>query len=97
MTDPYEVMELEPGSSEAEVRRRYLELVRKHPPDRDPARFTEIRRAYDQLRDPEVRLTSQLFDVKTEDSLEAIVAEVERRLRTVRIPLTTLLSMAEQR
>jgi len=96
MSDPYEVLGLEPGSGEAEVRRRYLELVRRHPPDRDPDRFAAVRLAYDQLRDPQKRLESELFHPDMKESLDAIVADVQRRLQAARIPTETLLSLAEQ-
>jgi curved DNA-binding protein CbpA len=95
MTDPHVILGLSPGCGEAAVRRRYLELVRQHPPDRAPERFTEIHDAYEKLRDPVVRLESALFDLESAGALAEIVADVQRRLRTARIPTTTLLSLAE--
>ena len=97
MADPYQVLEVDPKSGDEEIRRRYLELVRRHPPDRDPKRFAEIRGAYEKLRDPIARLESRLFALETDDSLDAILADVKRRLRGVRIPTATLLSLAETR
>jgi len=95
MSDPYEVLGIDPRSDDAEIRRRYLELVRRHPPDREPERFAAVREAYDQLRDPVARLKSKLFPLETSDTMDAILAEMERRLRTARIPMKTLLSLAE--
>jgi curved DNA-binding protein CbpA len=95
MNDPYDVLGLGRGADEAEVRRRYLELVRQHPPDRAPERFAAIREAYEQLRDPAVRLEAQLFRVATSDSLEAIAADLRARLRDARLPLPALLALAE--
>ena len=97
MADPYEVLELPRDSGDAEIRRRYLDLVRRYPPDRDPERFATIRQAYEQLRDPVVRMESRLFDLEPDESLGAIIADVRRRMRTARIPMQTLLSLAEQR
>jgi len=96
MVNPHKVLGLSPESSEGEVRRRYLELVRQYPPDRHPARFTEIREAYDQLRDPQKRLESRLFSHETSDSLPAIAADVRQRVRAARIPTNVLLSLAEK-
>lgn len=96
MGDPYETLGVARGSSESDVRRRYLELVRQFPPDRAPAEFAEIRKAYERLRDPEVRLRSMLFELSDEDSMPAVVAEVRRRLRAARIPTRVLLSLAER-
>ena len=97
MADPYEVLGLARGAGDDEIRRRYLELVRRFPPEREPERFARIREAYDQLRDPVARLKSQLIDFQTDDSLEAIQEEVKRRLRSARIPVETLLALAKRR
>lgn len=96
-SDPFDVLGVDRQSDDAAVRRRYLELVRQYPPDREPERFAAVRQAYEQLRDPVVRLESMLFSTATDDSLDAIVAEAAERLRTARIPTETLLSLAEQR
>jgi curved DNA-binding protein CbpA len=96
MSDPYEILGLPRGCGETEVRRRYLELVRENPPDRAPERFTEIRQAYEMLRDPVLRLESKLFDLKAGDTLAGIVADVQKRLRTARFRTQTLLSLAEK-
>lgn len=50
--DPFEILGLPQGSNEERVRARYLELVKLHPPERDPERFREIHRAYEAARDP---------------------------------------------
>jgi curved DNA-binding protein CbpA len=95
MTDPYETLGLPRHADEAEIRRRYLALVREFPPDRAPERFAAVRAAYDQVRDPEQRLEAQLFEIATSDSLEALAANLRARLRDARIPLNVLLALAE--
>ncbi len=95
MNDPYETMGLDTGAGEAEIRRRYLELVREFPPDRAPERFAEIHAAYEALRDPARRLEAQIFTWETKnDSLEALAADLRGRLRRVRLPVATLLELA---
>jgi len=95
MSDPYEVLGIDPGSDDAEIRRRYLELVRRYPPDQHPERFAAVREAYDELRDPVARLSARLFLHKTHETMDAILADVEQRLRTARIPVKILISLAE--
>jgi curved DNA-binding protein CbpA len=96
MKDPYDVLELSTGAGEAEIRRRYLELVRQFPPDRAPERFAEIHAAYEALRDPARRLQAQIFQTETTaDSLEGLATDLRRRLRHVRLPVATLLALAE--
>jgi len=96
LSDPYTVLGLARGCSEAEVRRRYLELVRQHPPDRDQERFVEIHQAYEKLRDPVMRVQSRLFELESGDTMAAVIADVRHRLRKARIPTSTLLSLAER-
>ena len=96
MTDPYETLSLTPDAGEAEIRRRYLELVREFPPDRAPERFAAIHAAYEALRDPARRLQSQIFQCETTvDSLETLAADLRRRLRDARLPVASLLNLAD--
>jgi len=96
MNDPYDVLELTSDASEAEIRRRYLELVREFPPDRAPERFAAVHAAYEALRDPARRLRSQLFQSETTaDSLDTLAADLRRRLRHARLPVASLLNLAD--
>lgn len=97
MNDPYETLGLPRHADEAEIRRRYLELVREFSPDRAPERFAAIRAAYDEVRDPRRRLEAQLFEVATSDSIDAIAADLRARLRDRldQLPTDVLLSLAE--
>jgi curved DNA-binding protein CbpA len=96
MSDPYEVLDLKPDAGETEVRQRYLELVRAFPPDRAPERFAAIHAAYASLRDPSERLRMQIFALATKsESFESIVADLQSRLRDVRVPVDILLGWAD--
>jgi curved DNA-binding protein CbpA len=95
MTDPYEILGLPREADLAEIRKRYLELVREFPPDRAPERFAAIRAAYDEVRDPVHRVSTLLFGIKSADSLDALNADLRARLRAARIPLKTLLALAD--
>jgi curved DNA-binding protein CbpA len=95
MNDCYQVLGVSLDAGDDEIRRRYLELVRRHPPDRDPERFAEIRRAYEELRDPVPRIERQIMHPEFHDSLDAVVAEMQQKLRSARIPTQVLLSLAE--
>lgn len=57
----YLVLGLPCTASDNDIRRRYLELVRTHPPERDPERFQKITEAYEALRDRRRRIQSMLF------------------------------------
>lgn len=61
ITDPYVVLGLERGASQAEIRRSYFDLVRQYPPEQEPQTFQILRAAYEKLRTPEVRAETDLF------------------------------------
>jgi curved DNA-binding protein CbpA len=96
MSDPYEILGLPRSADEGETRKRYLELVRQYPPDRDPSKFAEVRAAYEQLRDPVRRLEAQILEIDSGETLGAIAADVRSRLRdrVNHLPLDMLLAMA---
>jgi len=96
MSDPYEVLDLSRDAGDAEIRQRYLELVRAFPPDRAPERFAAIHSAYASLRDPAERLHRQIFGLAAKsDSFESVAALLHARLRDVRVPVDTLLAWAD--
>ena len=97
MPDPYAVFDLPPDSDAETVRRRYLSLVRTHTPERDPERFSEIRAAYDILRDPINRMRYRLFEEGKGDSIDAIIKEAKARSAQRRVPVATLLSWGRHR
>ncbi len=97
MGDPYEILGVTPGAGEGEVRQRYLEMVRTFPPDQAPEKFAAIHAAYSALRDPIERIERQLFSIDcADDSFERIVADLCERLSSARLPIETLLALADQ-
>jgi curved DNA-binding protein CbpA len=96
MDDHFDVLGLTKDATEAEIRERYLELVRAFSPERAPARFAAIHSAYSALRDPTARLESQLFNIACEsDSFDSLASELRQRLSRARVPVETLLSVAD--
>ncbi len=93
--DPFEVLGVPQTASEAEIRARYLQLVRENPPDRAPEQFAAIRAAYDDVRDPVVRIHNLLFETRSKDSLDNISQDLLRDLKQMRPPMSVLLHMAE--
>ena len=61
MRDPFTVLGVDEEAGDAEIRARYLALVRAFPPDRAPDRFQEIRAAYEALTDERKRLEAKLL------------------------------------
>lgn len=89
----YLVLELDPAATPEDVRRRYLELTRAHPPGRDPERFAQIAAAYEALKDDRARVETAIFGMARYSDFEpALAALVEARPECRRTPgLKTLL------
>ncbi|MEZ6063779.1 MAG: J domain-containing protein [Planctomycetaceae bacterium] len=95
MLDPYTVLDLNNDADDAQVRSRYLQLVRQFPPEKDPQKFAEIRSAYDALRDPLQRLKDQLFGARVTRTLDSLLEERRPDVRRQRLPTGLLLSLGQ--
>jgi curved DNA-binding protein CbpA len=67
--DPYAMLGVERTGDEAAIKRAYFRLVREYPPEREPAKFQEIRAAYEQVRDADARSQTDLFLLQPPPSL----------------------------
>ena len=94
--NPYELLGVSPESDEAEIRQRYLALVREHSPERDPSRFARIRYAYETLRDPRKRLRDLLWMPPSQsESSPQLHAALRRGLLARRLNRTALRQLAD--
>ena len=59
--DPYRTLDLPRAADDEAIRKAYFQQVRQFPPEREPERFQQIRRAYEQLRLPQRRKITDLF------------------------------------
>lgn len=90
----YLVLGLPLSASQEEIRQRYLQLTRAHPPGRDPERFQQISAAYEALKDERTRIeTSILGMARHGDFALALDALVRARPAQRKTPdLKTLLA-----
>lgn len=95
VNDPYKVLDLPFSADDNAVRTRYLELVRAHPPERDPERFAAVRAAYEALRDPVTVWENRLFSVESLDTLDGLAGLVQTSAPTKRYSTDVLLSLGE--
>ena len=91
----YHTLDLSPDCSEAELRKRYLELVRRYPPESHPEKFSKIHEAYEYLKNPLEAVPDMLFSFSSEDSIDRIIADVLDYVRDERLPTSLLLQMGE--
>ena len=78
MICPHVIFDLRCDADDAEIRQRYLELVRAHPPSRDPDGFGLVAKAYSMLKDRAARVQSNLSGPVQCDSFEDALADLER-------------------
>lgn len=69
---------LEPGATDEEIRARYLELVKAHPPEHAPQRFQDITRAYERIKDRRSRIRQCLFGARDFTDVETSLAYLAR-------------------
>lgn len=93
VTDPYAVLDLPPDADDDAIRRRYLELVRAHPPDQQPERFVQVRDAYEALKDLNARIRRRLFERGPQDHLDALIEELSCRSSRRRVSLEKLVQV----
>ena len=94
----YLTLGLAANASQAEIRRRYLDLVRRHPPSRDPARFGRIAAAYEALQDDRSRVRTAIFGIAAYSDWElALDALVNARTAARKAPGLQALLAAEGR
>src|SRR3954462_44641 len=92
MTDPYQTLGLPPDADDAAVRARYLDLVRRWPPEQAPDRFAAVRAAYERLRDRDDRLRHRLFEAGRAAGIDGVIEEAVCRTRRRRPTLAELLA-----
>ncbi len=75
---PYEILGINSSSDDKTIRNAYLQLVKEHPPDRDPEKFKKIAEAYEAIKDEEKRLKYYLLnkDLPVDYPFEALVLQV---------------------
>lgn len=80
---PYMILGVSPQADDATIRRAYLELVKKNPPDHNPAKFSRVNAAFELIKDQKSRIAFDLFDKETGISspMEAVTtwAEIQEK------------------
>jgi DnaJ domain len=87
-SNAHQVLDVKPGATADELRKAYLNLVRQHPPDRDPDKFRDIHAAYQMLNDPIVLATALLTPSRDMPDLAKVIADAEKirpRLATLNL------------
>jgi hypothetical protein len=65
MSNPFAVLGVTEDAGDEAIKQSYLALVRGHPPDREPERFQEFRRAFEAIRGERERLEVKLLQTSS--------------------------------
>jgi len=77
--DPFTILGVSANADHAEVRARYLELVKQFPPEREPEKFREVRAAFEAVQDPQT-IARQLVTPPSDDPPQwSAVLESQKR------------------
>jgi len=76
---PYEILGINSSSDDKTIRHAYLQLVKEHPPDRDPEKFKKVVEAYEAVKDENSRLQYYTFnkDLPVDCPFEALILQVK--------------------
>jgi curved DNA-binding protein CbpA len=91
VNDPYVVLEVPADADDDAIRRKYLEFVRRFPPEQNPERFAAIRAAYEALKDVNTRVRHRLLERGRRETIDTLIEELACRSPRRRVPLETLL------
>ncbi|MCF8045216.1 MAG: J domain-containing protein [Desulfarculaceae bacterium] len=81
----YRILGVDETAGDETIRSKYLQLVKEHPPEKDPEKFRLINRAYEALKDERQRVRTKLSGFGSyrfwKEALDDLVATVgsERR------------------
>ena len=78
--DYYAVLGVAPNATAEMIKQKYLENVRKYPPEKYPEEFKALRSAYDTLRDPESRRQYEVL-FKYGETVEDLLREAAQQKR----------------
>lgn len=79
MTSPFEILGVSPDADDEAIRRAYLSKIQFFPPERAPAEFQAIRRAYEQIRTPRARIEYALFHCLSLEEIERLAYRLKPR------------------
>ena len=65
-------------ASDEEIRKRYLELIKKHTPEKDPDQFQKITTAYEKIKSVHIRIQTRLFGVLDQGDPEKSLMALSR-------------------
>jgi DnaJ-class molecular chaperone len=78
--NPYSVLGVGREATDEEIRKAWLAMVHRYPPETAPGKFRKIREAFETIETRSRRLRYYLFstDCHSDNPIEALIGELER-------------------
>ena len=75
MKTPYAVLDVSEDADDDRIKKAYLAMVRRYPPERCPQEFQKVYAAYELIRTEESRIAYRLFhcEMPTTEEIAALV------------------------
>jgi len=88
----YLTLGLSPDVSDYDIRKSYLDLVKKNTPEKNPDRFRQITEAYEKIKTKRRRIESKIFNGLTTATYEQALYELftAREMKKARAGLREL-------
>lgn len=81
MNTYYEILGLEPGASQVEIKKAYFKMIRQFSPESDPEQFQKIREAYEQLKSAKNESEKPVFPPFVNPFAATMMAQIEEYQR----------------
>lgn len=89
MKTPFEILDIPEDSDDKAVKKAYLQMVKRYPPERFPADFQRIRASYECIKTQKDRLRFSLFDT-TLPGVEELILDIRTSRKGKRPDIETL-------
>jgi DnaJ-class molecular chaperone len=75
MKTPFEILEISENSDDKSIKKAYLQMVKRYPPELFPADFQRIRASYECIKTQKDRIRFALFDT-TMPVVEELILDI---------------------
>jgi DnaJ-class molecular chaperone len=80
MNTPFEILEISENTNNQQIKKAYLKMVKKFPPEQYPEEFKKIRKAFEKIKSKKDRLCFELFDQTEPTPLEITTLVLENSI-----------------
>lgn len=78
MNTYYQILGLEPGASQLDIKKAYFKMIRQYSPESDPEQFQKIREAYEQLKNADEEPQGPVFAPFSEPFAGKMMEQIEQ-------------------